>query len=101
LLYRKIHPATRAGSEPVCLAAGQHPRIAVNASGVPHVVWDSDGFVSLARLGSTGSVAASQVLSVSGSFPSLAIASDREIYVAWHERDGQICVARLRTTAER
>jgi hypothetical protein len=107
VLYRRFDARKGTWDEPVCLAGGRHPRIAVSPDGVPSITWVREGAVMLARLTENGR-AAPLALKVSqgdsiGAYPSLALAPNGGILVAWQQLVGddstQVYVARIAPAA--
>jgi len=92
VLYRRFDPQKQAGSDLLFLAAGSHPRVAVDAAGDAYVVWKQDG-LHLAQVpaNATRGVQRMQVglPETAPNYPSLATTPEGRLLVAWQQQDAE------------
>jgi len=102
VMYRRLDPAHQTGSAPLLLAEGTHPRLLLGRDDAAYIAWDGGG-IHLARMGGApGARPVHLALVPSGRdvmFPSLTLASDGSLLVAWQRNDedgrSQIYVTRV------
>ena len=105
VMYRRTDASGQTGAAPLFLAEGTHPRMVLGTDGTPYVVWDGGG-IHLARLGAAKPALLPLVPSGRDVvFPSLTLASDGNLLVAWQRNDedgrSQIYVSRVATGSAR
>jgi hypothetical protein len=100
ILYRRRDANSGTWRQPLVLARGQHVKLVLGPGGVPLVAWENDGFVHIACLRDN---VLARPIAANASFPSLALAADGTLLVAWQERAAdersQIHIAKLRLNA--
>lgn len=90
VMYRSLDPASQSGSAPLFLAEGTHPRLVLDREGAAYIAWDGGG-IHLARIGNTPGAKPTHVALVPSGrdvvFPSLTLATDGSLLVAWQRND--------------
>jgi hypothetical protein len=87
VLYRRFDARSQSWSESLYLAAGSHPRMAVDPGGKAYIVWKQDGLHLAQFLASRTDKVQSILLSAEGAtanFPSLAKTADG-LLTAWQQ----------------
>lgn len=90
VMYRSMDPASQGGGAPLFLAEGTHPRLVLGPDGASYIAYDGAG-IHLARVGGTAGAKPSQLALVPAGrdvvFPSLTVATDGNLLVAWQRND--------------
>jgi hypothetical protein len=101
VLYRRRDAQTGSWDRMRYVADGAHARVAVSRGGVPLIAWEGDNGITVARLtpGTEGKLLRLRV-STRGAYPSLALAAEGPLWLAWHQAEDngvlQIHLARIR-----
>lgn len=102
VLYRVLDTRKNTWGDPLFLAIGSHPRLAVDAAGTARVAWEYDG-LRLATISGTDARAIQSVTvskpGVIANFPSVATTSRGLLFIAWQQQQEgghtQVCVATI------
>jgi hypothetical protein len=108
VMYRRADADGKFSAAPLFLAEGTHPRLVLGPDAAAYIAWDGGG-IHLARISSTPGVKPLPLALVPSGrdvvFPSLTLASDGNLLLAWQRNDedgrSQIYVSRITLGGER